>query len=37
MVGRRGLQNPHGFGLLGLAWFAVFVKEKPFLDAGLPT
>ena len=27
MVGRRGLRNPRGFGLLGLTWFVVFVNE----------
>ena len=33
MVGRRGLQNPRGFGLLGFTWFDVSVKEKPLLYA----
>ena len=36
MVGRRGLQNPRGFGLLGLTWLAAFVDDKPLLYAGLP-
>ena len=36
MVGRRGLQNPPGFGLPGLTWFAVFVDDKPLLYVGLP-
>ena len=36
MVGRRGLQNPRSFGLLGFTWFVVSVKEKPLLYAGLP-
>ena len=35
MVGRHGMQNPRGFGLLGLTWFAVFVDVKPLLYAGL--
>ena len=37
MVGRCGLQNPRGFGLLGFTWFAVSIKEKPLLYAGLPS
>ena len=37
MVGRRGLQNPRGFGLPGLTWFAVFLLMlKPLLYAGFP-
>ena len=35
MVGRRGLQNPRGFGLPGLTLFVVFVNDKPLLYAGL--
>ena len=34
MVGRRGLQNPRGFGLPGLTWFVVLVNDKPLLYAG---
>ena len=35
MVGRRGLQNPRGFGFPGLTWFDVLVNDKPLLYAGL--
>ena len=37
MVGRRGLENPRGFGLPGLTWFVASVKDKPLLYVGLPT
>ena len=36
MVGHRGQQNPHGFGLLRFTWFVVSIKENPLLIAGLP-
>ena len=36
MIGNHGLQNPRGFGLPGLTWFAVLVNDKPLLYAGLP-
>ena len=35
MVGRRGLQNPRGFGLPGLTWFVVFVDVKTLALCGV--
>ena len=34
LVGRRGLQNPHGFGLLGFILLVVYVKEKSLALCG---